>query len=159
MTTSVSVSREIPASAEQVWALVSDLPRMGEWSPENTGGSWVKGATGPAVGARFKGENSNGKKSWTTDARVMVCDPGRAFGFDVSAVGLPVSSWTYSVEPTADGTACTLTETWTDRRGAIARFFSKSASGVADRAAFTRESIETTLTNLATAAAERDAGA
>jgi len=152
MTTSVSVSREIAAPADQVWALLSDLPRMGEWSPENTGGSWVKGATGPAVGARFKGGNSNGKKSWTTDARITVCEPGRAFGFDVSAVGLPVSAWSYTLEPTTDATGCTVTETWTDRRGAIARFFSKSASGVEDRAAFTRESIETTLTNLAAAA-------
>ncbi len=152
MTTSVSVSREIAASADQVWALVSDLPRMGDWSPENKGGAWVKGASGPAVGARFKGQNSNGTKSWTTDARVTVCEPGRAFGFDVSAVGLAVSSWNYSLEPTRDGSACTITETWTDCRGAIARFFSKSASGVEDRAAFTRESIDTTLTNLAAAA-------
>src|SRR3954471_11706358 len=149
MTTSVSVSREMAAPADQVWALVTDLPRMGEWSPENDGGAWVKGATGPAVGARFKGDNSNGKKSWTTDARVTVCEPGRAFGFDVSAVGLAVSSWIYALEPTGDGTGCTVTETWTDCRGAIARFFSKSASGVEDRAAFTRESIETTLANIA----------
>ncbi len=149
------MSREIAASADQVWALVSDLPRMGEWSPENNGGAWAKGATGPAVGARFKGENANGKKSWTTDARVTVCEPGRAFAFDVSAVGLAVSSWSYALEPASDGRSCTLTETWTDRRNGITKFFSKSASGVTDRDEFTRESIETTLANLA-AAAEAD---
>jgi hypothetical protein len=83
---------------------------------------------------------------------VTVCEPGRAFGFDVSAVGLAVSSWIYSLEPSADGAGCTVTETWTDCRGAIARFFSKSASGVQDREAFTRESIETTLASLAATA-------
>jgi len=155
MTTSVSLSREIAAPAELVWGLVSDLPRMGEWSPENTGGSWTKGATGPAVGARFKGNNENGSKSWSTDVRVTVCEPGRAFGFEVKAVGFPVSVWSYTIEPTAADGGCLVTETWTDRRGAVAKFFSKSASGVADRHAFTRESIETTLDNLA-AAAEGD---
>ena len=46
-------SRQIAAPAEKVWALVSDLPRMGEWSPENEGGAWADGATGPAMGATF----------------------------------------------------------------------------------------------------------
>jgi hypothetical protein len=152
VTASLSSSREIAAPADAVWALVSDLPRMGEWSPENTGGSWVKGATGPALGARFKGANANGKKTWSTDVRVIECEPGRTFAFDVSAVGLPVSRWHYAVEPGSDDGHCVVTETWTDRRGAIARFFGKSASGVDDRESFTRESIETTLTNLAAAA-------
>ena len=50
----VEVTKVIAATPERVYELVSDLPRMGEWSPENTGGSWIKGATGPAVGAKFK---------------------------------------------------------------------------------------------------------
>jgi hypothetical protein len=32
-----AVSHDIAAPAEMVWALVADLARMGEWSPENTG--------------------------------------------------------------------------------------------------------------------------
>src|ERR1700712_1562430 len=115
MTTSVSVSREIPAPADQVWALVSDLPRMGEWSPENAGGSWVKGATGPAVGARFKGRNENGKKSWSTAVEVTVCDPSSAFAFKVTSGGLAIATWTYGIEQHAAG--CTVTETWQDQRG------------------------------------------
>ena len=60
----IEVSRVVSASPERVYELVSDLPRMGEWSPENTGGKWVKGATGPAVGALFEGTNRLGKKKW-----------------------------------------------------------------------------------------------
>ncbi|MFM8383175.1 MAG: SRPBCC family protein, partial [Actinomycetota bacterium] len=60
----VVVTREVAAPPERIWAMVSDLPRMGEWSPENQGGEWLNGATGPAVGVRFKGQNKNGKKSW-----------------------------------------------------------------------------------------------
>ncbi len=45
-----------------------------------------------------------------------------------------------------------VTETWTDRRGAIARMLAKPVSGVTDRESFSRESIETTLANLAASA-------
>ena len=44
MTYPVSVTRDIAASPEKVWALVTDLPRMGEWSPENQGGTWSASA-------------------------------------------------------------------------------------------------------------------
>ena len=47
----VSVTREIDASAETVWAMVSDVTRMGEWSPETDGGAWLGGATGAAPAA------------------------------------------------------------------------------------------------------------
>ena len=43
----VSVQREMVAEPEAVWALVSDLANMGDWSPENDGGSW----TGDAIEA------------------------------------------------------------------------------------------------------------
>ena len=81
MSDQVVVTKDIAAPAATVWALVSDLPRMGEWSPENRGGQWVKGATGPVPGARFKGENRNGDKSWSTDAKVVDAEPGRRFSF------------------------------------------------------------------------------
>ncbi len=150
MTTPVTVSRTIAAPPERVWELVSDLPRMGDWSPENTGGSWVKGATGPAVGARFKGSNANGKKHWSTDVKVTRCEPGQAFVFDVTAVGFAVATWGYTIEAAPEG--CVVTESWTDNRGLIARKLGGVASGVTDRADFNRTSMEATLTALAEAA-------
>ena len=50
----------IDAPPERVWDLVTAITRMGEWSPESTGGRWTRGATGPATGARFVGSNRNG---------------------------------------------------------------------------------------------------
>ena len=52
-----SVSIEIETPPERVYELVSDVTRMGDWSPECTSCSWTDGATGPAVGARFKARN------------------------------------------------------------------------------------------------------
>src|SRR5882757_8208792 len=42
----------IEAAPEQVWPLVSDVTKYGRFSPGNTGGKWILGASGPAVGAR-----------------------------------------------------------------------------------------------------------
>jgi Polyketide cyclase / dehydrase and lipid transport len=41
---------EVSARPSRVWALVSDLPRMGEYSPESTGDRWVRGGR-PSAGA------------------------------------------------------------------------------------------------------------
>jgi len=156
MTVSVSVSRSIAAPTDQVWALISDLPRMGDWSPENNGGHWAKGADGPELGARFKGSNGSGRRRWSTDVVVTSCEPGRAFAFDVTALGLAVATWGYAVEPTDDG--CTVTETWTDTRGWIVKTVGGALSGVNDRATFNRAGMETTLAELAATAEAAAAG-
>jgi uncharacterized protein YndB with AHSA1/START domain len=150
MTTSISVSRPIAAPPDQVWALIADLTRMAEWSPENTGGTWVKGASGPAVGAHFKGTNVNGSHKWSTAVVVTTCEPGQAFAFRVTALGLGVALWSFTFEPSDAG--CIVTETWTDERGRIAKLLGGPASGVADREAHNRAGMETTLANLAAGA-------
>jgi uncharacterized protein YndB with AHSA1/START domain len=146
----VSVSREIGAPAERVWAMVSDVTRMGEWSPENESGEWLRGATGPKPGATFRGTNRNGQKKWKTVATVVDADPGRLFSFRIKAGGLKVSEWRYAFEPTATG--CKVTETWIDQRGVIATKMGKPISGVADRAAHNRAGMKQTLERLAAAA-------
>jgi len=146
----VSVTTRIHASPEAVYALVSDLPRMGEWSPENTGGSWQGGATAPAPGVRFKGTNRNGKRTWSTTVTVVEATPGKAFVFDVAAGPLKVARWSYRISP-ADG-GCDVTETWEDRRGMVITALGRRATGVADRKAFTEASIRTTLERLKAAA-------
>jgi uncharacterized protein YndB with AHSA1/START domain len=147
MSETVSVSKEISAPPERVWSLVSDMPRMGEWSPENTGGTWIKGATGPAAGAHFRGTNAHQKKSWTTNIVVETCKPGREFAFEVTAGGLKVARWAYQIEKTEDGSR--VTETWTDRRGALARAIGKPVSGTGHDAEQTRAGIAATLEALA----------
>ena len=146
----VSVSRDIHAPPDRVWDLVSDLPRMGEWSPENTGGAWRGGAVGPAVGARFKGTNARGRRRWSTLAIVTDCQPARRFAFDVRAGGMRVGTWRYDLEAIDQG--CRVTETFADTRGRTITFLGTLVSGVSDRATHNRAGMKTTLANLATVA-------
>jgi hypothetical protein len=150
----VRVERNISAPADLVWSMVSDVTRMGEWSPETVAGQWLGDATGPVVGARFKGKNRNGARRWSTVSTVTSCEPGRSFVFEVKAGPLGVAEWGYLLEPTPEG--CTVTETWTDQRGALVAFLGRPMSGVADRETHNRAGMEATLERLG-AAAERAA--
>jgi hypothetical protein len=142
----VTRSVEVDAPPEQVWSMISDLPRMGELSPENAGGRWLGAATGPARGARFRGANRSGWRRWSTAVEVTECEPPRRFAFEVRAVGLSVARWSYDVSPRPGG--CTVTETWHDQRGRAMHVIGQLASGVGDRAGFTGQSIEATLAAL-----------
>lgn len=150
MTEQVSVSREIVAPPEKLWAMVSDVTRMGEWSPENEGGTWLDGATGPQAGAKFRGKNRRGRRSWRSVATVIDAEPGRRFSFRVTASGFKVAEWGYSFEPTATG--CRVTETWRDQRSHFFKPISGMATGVADRATYNRAGMEQTLERLAAVA-------
>ncbi len=150
----ISVRREVAAPAAAVWSLVSDLPRMGEWSNENDGGKWVGGAGGPAPGARFRGRNRNGFHRWSTLATVTEAAPGERFAFDVSYLGIPISAWRYEFAQTADG--CEVSESWTDRRPGWFKPIARLATGVADRAEHTRDGMAHTLDRLAAAAESHD---
>lgn len=141
----ISRSVRIAAAPSAVWAMVTDLPRMGDLSPENVGGRWLGGATGPALGARFRGVNRNGTREWWTRVRVVVCEHERWFTFDVrSPFGVRVSRWAYEITPTEDG--CLLTEHWY-RVGSwfVRRFLGPRVTGRADRPGFNATSIEHTL--------------
>jgi uncharacterized protein YndB with AHSA1/START domain len=146
----VSVTQDIGAPAEKVWAMVSDVTSMGQWSPENDGAIWLRGATGPHPGARFRGSNHNGRKSWKTMGKIVDAEPGRLFSFRITAVGLKVAEWQYSFETTDTG--CRVTETWIDQRGPIVKALGKTTTGVEDRNVHNRVSMEQTLERLKGAA-------
>ena len=148
--TTVSVSRPVSAAPQVVWELISDVTRMGEWSPETTGARWTGGATGPATGAKFRGSNANGWRRWSTSCTVTDCEPGATFAFRVTAGPLAVATWRYDIEATREG--CRVTETWIDERGTLAKLGGGPMSGVGDREAHNRAGMEETLRRLAAAA-------
>ena len=145
----IEVSRRVKASPDVVWNAISDVTRMGEWSPECHTCTWNEGATGPAVGARFTGHNRNGEHEWTTEAEITACEPGRVFAFDGVFGDLRFSHWSYEIEPTEDG--CVVTESWEDGRPDAILELTSKISGVAERAPHNRKGMEETLARLAAA--------
>jgi len=98
------VTVHMNATPDAVWALVSDVTRTGEFSPETFEAQWLGGATGPALGARFRGHvkrNEKGPVYWTT-CKVTSCEPGKDFGFAVMAGSRSINNWRYRIEA-ADG--------------------------------------------------------
>jgi uncharacterized protein YndB with AHSA1/START domain len=102
------------ASPERVWELVSDVTRIGRYSPETFEAEWIDGATGPAVGAKFRGHvkrNEKGPVYWTT-CTVSDCEPGKTFAFGVgNKPDAPLNVWRYDIVAAGDG--CDVTESFT----------------------------------------------
>jgi len=146
----VEVSQDMAADPAKVYDLVSDLPRMGQWSPENTGGRWLAGATGPAVGAKFKGTNRHRLLRWSTTVKVTDASPGKRFAFEVTYGPVPISTWAYEFEP--DGSGCKVVESWSDRRPTWMKIASVPLMQVADRNAHNRRNMQATLAALKAAA-------
>ena len=99
----------IEAPPEAVWALVSDVTRIGEFSPETFEAEWLDGATGPEVGARFRGHvkrNGRGPTYWA-ECYVTKVEPNQAFEFGVGQPGKALNTWGYRLEPADGGTDVT----------------------------------------------------
>lgn len=147
----------IDATADELYAQISDPKQMARWSPENTGAR-VSGPSATAhVGMEFTGSNKRGPMRWVTRCVVTVADPGRRFAFDVRVIGLGVpvvpfriATWEYDFEPVEGGTR--VTETWTDGRrhwpDVITRVFDPIATGEPSFAEFQKRNIARTLRNL-----------
>jgi uncharacterized protein YndB with AHSA1/START domain len=120
------VTVHISAPPERVYDLVTDITQMGRWSPECTGGEWIGGATGPAVGAMFKGRNKRGVARWSTKNKIIEADRPTAFAFETQQSG---ARWIYRFEPDGDGTKVTeWREMWRKKPG-IATVFTKLLLG------------------------------
>lgn len=140
----------VAAPAALIWEMVSDITRMGEWSPESTGGHWLAPATGPSVGARFKGTNKR-RSSWTTTAEVTTATPGVEFSFRVGKSKPAV--WGYHLAPAESGTV--VRETFdVPRYGFADRIMFRLSTGVSDRQADLVSACEQTLGRLKRAAEE-----
>lgn len=104
-----AVTVRMHAPADRIWAVITDVASIGRYSPEVFEGEWLDGATGPAVGARFRGHvrrNEIGPVYWTT-CRVTASEPGREFGFEVLVGDRAVNNWHYRLDPVDLGTDVT----------------------------------------------------
>lgn len=109
-----SAEIHVAAAPEDVYNLVSDLPRSGEWSEECTGGEWVSGTPG-TVGAVFRGHNYRAddvvawapvaRGDWSTSAEVTTATPARTFRWAMhdSTGEKQQSEWAFDIEPAHGG--------------------------------------------------------
>jgi uncharacterized protein YndB with AHSA1/START domain len=103
------VSIHVDAPVAEVWALVSDVTRIGEFSPETFEARWTRGSTGPEVGASFKGHvkrNGVGPTYWSP-CQVTACVPNQVFEFAVGPDDVTMTNWGYRLQPDGDGTHVT----------------------------------------------------
>jgi uncharacterized protein YndB with AHSA1/START domain len=108
------VSTHVAAPPDRVWGLVTDITRMGDWSPVTYRCEWVEGATEAKVGARFKGYNRMPPARWWTLCEITALEPGKLFEFRTIDVSKPFSIgvkrptemtlWRYTFEPEDAGT-------------------------------------------------------
>ena len=103
-----SGSTIIERSPEELYDMVADVTRMGEWSPICKACWWDEG-DGPHVGAKFTGRNERPERTWETRSEVLTADRGRQFTWVV--IEPPTGArWGYSFVAVDGGTE--VTETW-----------------------------------------------
>lgn len=100
---------DIAAPPEVVYGLVTDVSRMGEWSPECYRCEWLDGAATAEPGARFRGYNRLGPLKWQRTAVVTTADPGREFSFTTinDRTERQETHWRYMMRPSEAGTLLT----------------------------------------------------
>ncbi len=91
---------------DEVYELVADITRMGEYSPICVACWWDEG-DGPRVGAHFTGRNVLPERTWETKSEVVAADTGREFAW---VVGPRVARWGYTFAAVEGGTE--VTESW-----------------------------------------------
>ena len=101
----------IDATPDQVWSVVSEIERMGEWSPECYRVEWLDGAASPArPGARFKGWNRYGFLRWSMTCEVKTAEAPSEISWATVKGNRELVVWTYRLRPAGDG--CELTESF-----------------------------------------------
>jgi uncharacterized protein YndB with AHSA1/START domain len=149
-------SVKIDAPPSRVWELVTAMERYGEWSNENTGGYWRKGADGEPgtgqIGDQFVGVNRRDGAEWKAPVEIIEREEGRSYAFVTGGREMDLALWRYELQPDGDGTV--LVEEWQLRN----RPFFVEMGGeeeVQRRAANARDSIAATLQGMK-ATAEAD---
>jgi hypothetical protein len=140
----------VERSPADLYDIVSDVTRMGDWSPVCKACWWDEG-DGPEVGAWFTGRNELPERTWETRSEVVAAERGREFAFVVSATG---TRWGYTFSPADGGTQ--LTESWEFPPAAVdvfeSRFGDDAEAQIANRSELARTGITITLAAIKAAA-------
>lgn len=123
----IEQSIEIAAEPAQVWALVTDLPRMASWSPQ-VFKTVVRGGN-IGLGTRTINVNRRGPLFWPTRSKVVRFEPHSEFAFRIAE---NKSIWSFSLEPVAGGTRVTQRREVPDGISGVSTFLTKTVLGGQD---------------------------
>ncbi len=115
----VAVALPVPLPPEQMWERITEVGRIGEWSPEATGARWCDTGGQPAVGARFIAHNRfpNGLET-TVTCEVVESTPAASFAWNVlDPEGLVGSTWRYELRPGSSPGTTVVHQTFTHGPG------------------------------------------
>jgi hypothetical protein len=99
------VAVTVEADIDAVWKVASDVTRVGEWSHECVGATWLAGASAPVPGARFRGRNRAGVFRWGRVCEIVSADPYELVWVTVPTALYPDSSeWRISLAEEDGGT-------------------------------------------------------
>jgi hypothetical protein len=148
--TNDEVSRYIEASPAALYDVISDVTRTPELTPDIVACVWLDGATGPAVGARFKATNSQGRgPNWNNKPVVVAADAGREFAFDRTERFAGTVRWRYRFEPEGNGTRVFESYEVTNELTIVGWFIIGTLYGMKDRRSDLHDSMLATLDRLA----------
>lgn len=103
-----TAERYIEAPPEALYDVIADVTRTWELSPEVVSCEWIDGATGPAVGVRFRAKNHAGRgPDWHNTPVITAADRGREFAFSRTEKGAGTIVWRYVFTPEGSGTRVT----------------------------------------------------
>lgn len=93
------------ASPAEVWSVLADVTRVGEWSHECRSAEWLDGAAAAEVGARFRGKSRSGIMRWSRACTFTRVDEPRELAW-ITHGGIcgDHTEWRYLLEPTEAGT-------------------------------------------------------
>ena len=148
------VSRVIDATPEALWPLVSDVNLPARFSSEFRGAEWLDGATGPALGARFRGTNEHPAVGrWQVECTIVELEPERTIAWEVAGPDGVAARWRFDLEPVDGGTRvrqwCRLGPGWSGLSPAIERMPDREHEIIARRLAEHAANMQKNLDGLA----------
>jgi hypothetical protein len=108
----IEASVMVQASPDALWAVISDVTRVGEWSGECRGCVWVEGSGAAVAGAKFRGHNRRGLARWTRVNEVVRAEPPRELVWRTMPGGIYPDSVEWALRLTESGAATRVTESY-----------------------------------------------
>jgi hypothetical protein len=148
--TTDTVERYVEAPPEALYDLIADVTRTPERTSDIVRCEWLDGATGPAVGARFKAINKQGRgPRWSNKPVVTVADRGREFSFTRTEPFGGTILWRHRFEPEGSGTRAIESYEVLEPVSAVGWFIIDTLYGLKDRRGELRASMIASLDRVA----------